>query len=293
MHVSSSFGSIRQLSAAAEVGRVALGEADSRVSIWDLDPIRVVATFETILDFGGQRIRLSNDGAIVLCAAYHRDGVAAYDCATGRLLWQNRGVKRPQRLTTSRTSRLTYVGVEGGPCLALSLDDGSVVERIRGVGRVVESPFDRLVFLDRYHPVVATLERKPLFAVPRTTFAFLGVAFGPRQLVLSEAVGPVRCVELGSGRVAWVHRPPEGVHCVDLAYCGRAEAFVGVLRLIAHGDSRQLVRFNDDGSVVVMKDLGRPAAQCFGQAGASLLTTEGRLIEIPSGNESALGDAPA
>jgi hypothetical protein len=83
------------------------------------------------------------------------------------------------------------------------------------------------------------------------------------------------------------------VHCLDLAYCGRAEAFVGVLWPFAHGGSKQLVRFNADGSATVMKDLGRPAEQCFGLAGANLLTTEGRLIEIPSGKESALGDEPA
>lgn len=263
------------------------------MSVWDLDPIRMVATFDTILDFGGDRIHLSNDGAIVLCAAYHRDGVAAYDCATGCRLWQNRGVKRPQRLSMSRTSRIAYVGVEGGPCLALSLDDGSVAARIRGVRRLEESPFNPLVFLDQHRPVVASHKLKPVFAVPRTTFAFLDVAFGPRQLALSEAGGPVRCVELASGRVAWVHRPPEGVHCLNLAYCGKAEAFVGVLWPFAHGGSKQLVRFNADGSAYVIKDFGGPAEQCFCQAGASLLTTDGTLIEILSGKESALADGAA
>jgi hypothetical protein len=285
--------SIRQVAASTNAARVALAERERTVSIWDVDPARHIATFPTVLDFGGVRIGLSSDGETLVCAAYRREGVAAYSSASGELLWQRRDIKRPQRISMSHRHRAVYVGFDDGPCLALSLDDGIVAQRLRGVRWVVESSFAPLLFLDQHRPVVATPDLKPLFAVHRTTFAFLDVAFGPNHVAVAEAGGPVTCIDIASGRSTWTFAPPNGVHCLCLAYCAQLQAFVGVLWPFVNGGPKKLVVFDQRGGASVIKDLGEPFEECFCQGGSALLTAQGSLIHVTTGRETPLVDAPA
>ncbi|MCA9647992.1 MAG: hypothetical protein KC492_45180, partial [Myxococcales bacterium] len=59
---------------------------------------------------------LSDDGQVVLAAAYRRFGVAAYEASTGVRLWQRRDIKRPQRLSISHARAAAYVCTDSSPC---------------------------------------------------------------------------------------------------------------------------------------------------------------------------------
>lgn len=270
-----------------------LSQFTQEVSVWDLEPPRHVATFSTILDFGGTRLGLSADGGTVVCAAYHREGVAAYAAGTGELLWQKRDVKRPQRVSLSSSRRLAYVATDDNPCLALSLDDGEVVRRLPGVRWVVESPFAPLRFIDHNRPAVTNEEFEPLVAIPRSTFAFLDVAFGPDTLVVTESGGPVTCFDLTSGRKLWAFVPDNGVHCLAATYCEDIGAFAGVLWPFANGGPKELVAFGDRGSPSTITGLGDSADECFCQRGSCLLTSSGSLVSLASGLATALLPLPA
>ena len=281
--------SVRHLVAAERAARVALGQFERSVEVWDLRPARRIAKFDTVLDFGGRRLVLSDVGDVLVAAAYHRFGVAAYATDTGMLLWQRREIKRPQRLSVSHSSRTVYVGVEVGPCLALSLDDGTTTRQLRGVRDVVESPYDSLVFLDQAHPVVAAGSGlESLFAVERTTFAFLGVAFSRTQMAVSEAGGPVRCIALDSGEAIWTFIPPSGSHCLELAYCENVDAFAGVLWPFVNGGEKELVIFDGKGKPSLVRRLGNSAAGCFCDNNSTFLTSQGTQIRLVSGEEFAL-----
>lgn len=283
--------SVRHVVAAERASRVALGQFKRTVEVWDLRPVRRVAKFETVLDFGGRRLVLSDGGDVLVAAAYHRFGVAAYAADTGMLLWQRRDIKRSQYLSVSHSSRIVYVGVEGGPCLALSLDDGTQARQLRGVRDIVESPYDSLALLDQARPIVAAgsgLER--LFAVERTTFAFLATAFSRTHIAISEAGGSVRCIALNSGQVAWTFAPPDGVHCLQLAYCEDVAAFVGVLWPFVNGGEKELVVFDGAGGVHEMRRIKSSAEECFCNSNSGLLTSDRMLINLGSNDESALVD---
>jgi len=63
---------VRHLVAGRKTSRVATGQFERTVVVWDMDTPRRISTFETSLDFGGQRLALSDGGDVVIAAAYHR-----------------------------------------------------------------------------------------------------------------------------------------------------------------------------------------------------------------------------
>lgn len=284
----------RQSAAASGTGRVALSEFKQTVSVWDLDPPRHVATFSTILDFGGARLALSHDGATVVCAAYHREGVAAYSAETGDLLWQRRDIKRPQRISTSPRGQVAYVATEDGRCVVLALDTGEVTRALRGVRWVVESPFSPRFFVDQNCPAVTDETFETLVVVPRTTFAFLDMAFAPHSFAVAESGGPVTCVDLESGRKLWAHDPIGGVHCLALTYCEHLGVFAGVLWPFENGGPKELVIFDGRGSPTVLKNLGESSwDERFCQRGSNLLTSDGSVISLTSGLVTHVLPTPA
>jgi hypothetical protein len=281
---------IRQIASAGGAARIALGQFEKTVSVWNLEPPRRVATFDTILDFGGQRLALSEDGATVVAAAFDFEGVAAYDASTGKLRWQRRDIEHPQVVSVSHATAAIYVGVEDGPCSVLALENGETLAQIPGVRQVVESPHGPLVFLDEARPHVAGLDRTRLFSIERGTFAFLAIAFAPSRLAVSESGGPVTCFEIPSGDICWRFVPPQGTHCLELSYLPGNDQFAGVLWPFASGGVKELVTFDDRGNATTVKYLGMTATECFCPAVSALVTAECKLVYLPSGQEANLDE---
>jgi hypothetical protein len=280
---------VRQMAAAGVAGRVACGAFERKVDVWQIEPARRLSSFETVLDFGGHRLALSDDGQILVAAAYHDHGVAAYRVETGEALWHRRDIKHAQRLSLSHHSAELYVASDDQPCLVLSLKTGATVAKLRGVRGITESRTGDIAFIDCSRPVVVEGRlRTRLFPVPRTTFAFLAVAFGPRQFVSTESAGAVRCFDVPSGRTAWTFAPSPGVHCLDLAYSSTRAAFVGVVWPYQHGGDSLLVAFDESGAASTVRRLGNAHATCFILDGAWLMTSEGRLVDVRSGTEKLL-----
>jgi hypothetical protein len=50
--------------------------------------------------------------------------------------------------------------------------------------------------------------------VPRLTFAMLDAAFNRDTLCLTEATGPVRCLDCDTASERWRYQPPRG-HCAE------------------------------------------------------------------------------
>jgi len=78
---------IRQLATSFSGSVIAAGEFERTVHIWDLDTKKHLATFVTILDFGGVRLAITGDDTCCFAAAYHREGVAAYSASAGNEIW--------------------------------------------------------------------------------------------------------------------------------------------------------------------------------------------------------------
>lgn len=77
---------IRHLAACDRSSLIAAALFESTVQIWSLDSSQQIAEFETILDFGGQRLVLAADGKICITGSWSA-GLAAYSVPDGRRLW--------------------------------------------------------------------------------------------------------------------------------------------------------------------------------------------------------------
>ena len=60
--------------------------------------------------------------------------------------------------------------------------------------------------------------------LPNLSFALLDAAFGPDRLCLSEAGGPVRCVDCRSGSEIWRYVPPKETHTYFACVIGQQTA---------------------------------------------------------------------
>jgi hypothetical protein len=275
---------IRHLAASFRSSRIAIAAFKRTAATLQIDGSEHSGPFDTVLDFGGSRLALSADGQRLFTCAYQRLGMAAYESRTGRIVWTRRDVKRTQSLTVSPSTGALYVGRDDQPLLVVASETGETLEQIRGVKKLVESPYAPLAMLDRRRPTVVRMpSRSSVFEVERTSFAFLGVAFGSNALAVSEAGGPVRCFDAQSGEVLWTYHPNEGSHCLELAYCEDAGVFAGVIWSYEHGGDQRLVRFDPRGRPKLVRNLGTPAETCFTSRGSELFTSQGERISIATG----------
>src|SRR5581483_817221 len=111
----------------------------------------------------------------------------------------------------------------------------------------------------------------------RTTFAILGVAFGPDRLSLSESTGPVRGLGTERGEELWRYASRPDRHVIRLGYSPAAAAFFAVEWPYRQGGAKRLLRLDpESGEATSVITLERPCAkEVFCSRGATLLTTEG------------------
>ena len=87
-HIATSFGG----------SRIAIAEFENHVQIFDHGNFELIAEFDTILDFGGNRLLISEDGQYCICGSWARHGIIGYDANTGEQIWQRKDLKKVQNI---------------------------------------------------------------------------------------------------------------------------------------------------------------------------------------------------
>lgn len=261
---------------------VAVGAANRTVQVWDVEAGACHAEFDTVMSFGGNRLAMSPDGVVVFAAAWTRLGVGAYAAADGTSLWQNRAVKHTQEIIPD--GQHAYCCLEGGPTIGLALADGSEVRRLRGVRSVVLSPYAGLAFYDMHRPELRRVDGDRVSWIPRTTFAILSAAFGPRHLATSESGGAVRFFDVETGGLAGQYTPPRNRHVLQIAYSEAAGEFMGLEWDYARGGPKRLLRFHLGGADVRMVSLVGSAICGFRARGNEVVTGDGMVIDVRDGS---------
>jgi hypothetical protein len=275
---------IRHLASAHEAPVVAAGEFERVVSIWSVAERREVSRFDTVLSFGGRRLALSPAADLCIAAAYHVHGVVCYDAVTGGLVWSRRDLKKAQVLKVSRTSEQVFCGFDDRAFMALDLRSGVERARHRGVREIHESPHAPLRLVEKHNLEIRDGEWRKLAQIERRTFATLAAAFSPSHLAISESGGGVSFVRLSDFVVASSYTPPAGSHVLELAYSVDAQTFVGVEWPFAAGGPKRLLRIDcESGTAMSVAILGSPAKSVFLGNGAELLTSDGVLFSMISG----------
>lgn len=257
---------------------------ETTVQIWDLEWCMKLAEFDTVLDYGGKRLVVDNEGKYCVAAAYQVYGIACYDVKDGRLCWQHKNLKNAQVLTVSRNGNYVFCGFDDKPCVALDVRNGAEVAQFRGVRAVYESLYQPIRLLDKLKPEITGDDGTRIFKFNRSTFALLAVSFSPDSFCISEAGGYVRCFDLNLRVERWRYIPAQGNHVLKLQYSDRTDFYYGVEWPYQYGGDKKLIRLNPwSGETDVVCNLGQPSETEFCQTGYYLLTSMGDLIDPMTG----------
>lgn len=278
--------SVRHLAASEGTPLVAAGEFSKNVTIWDLNTCQRKSSFESVLDFGGERLVLSHDGSRCVAAAYQRLGLVCYATDTGDPLWERRDLKKAQYVSLGSDRESVYVGFDSRPCHILNLGTGDTVGTLRGVREVWHDPASRRqLHYSRTKPL-NVVEEQSTVALGELC-SVLSACFAAEAVVVSEVGGPVRCFN-GKLRRLWNYVPPEGAHVLDLVFCPSACAVFGVQWPYHKGGPHKLLRFApQDGTVREVAGITEAWETCFCCEGTRLLASGGQLIDTQSGDQVA------
>lgn len=237
---------IRCLAASQNSSRIAAALFEHKIQIWDLETRTMVNEFETMFSFGGNRLALDSFGERCVAAGWtggQRGGVACYEVATGKLLWHRPDLLQTQRLRFAVADATVWCVPESGPTKRLNTANGETLDAITGLSDIFDSNYSSYLFLEKRKRAYF-LRKSVDLKIPRLTFAILDNAFGPRSLAISEAGGPVRCIDSATGRELWRHSPGSHLHFLRLWYCETDGSFYGVQWEFRKGSFRSLVRLN-------------------------------------------------
>jgi hypothetical protein len=277
---------IRELAAARNVPRIAAAFNERTIQIWDLAKSERLSEFDSIFNFGGgDRLALSSTGESCVAAGWSkgvRGGVACYEAITGVPLWHRTDIKQTQFVRFSFGGAALCVGVHAGRFQELDATTGATVDTLVGVKRIFDSPYSSLQLLETRRP--GYLLRGPMGSrIPNLSFALLDAAFSPDRLCLSEAGGPVRCLDCQSGLELWRYDPPHDTHVLRLSYRPTDRHFYGVQWEYGHGTSRALFRFADEaGQYEEVCEL-RSSYEEFCEDGEVVVASNGDVISVADG----------
>lgn len=276
---------IRHIAPSGRGDIVAVALFERVVSLWDLTTGLQISEFETILDFGGARLALSQEGSACLAAAYTVHGLACYDTPSGRLRWHRKDLKKIQQIAVTPDGHSAYCCFDEGPCQVISVSTGDTTESIRSVRGVWMDSRGYFQLRESRKLAVVNRDKKEVFRFAPESFAVLGAAIGKTRLAISEAGAHVRIFNLSTGQQVVRHTQPENHHVLGMASSPDDSCFYGVQRNYVSGGSNLLFRFNQDSSGHdLIRDLGRSAEFAFCRGGGFVLTSEGDLVECKSGN---------
>lgn len=127
---------LKQLNAAPWADLVVAGEAAQRVEVYSLAGQERVASFDTVLDFGGQRLAVTTgDVPVVVAGSWDRQELCGYSLA-GELLWQRTDHAQVQQIELVDHDQVA-VTYEGQPAVVIDARDGTTISTLGGVQEVM------------------------------------------------------------------------------------------------------------------------------------------------------------
>ena len=112
--------SIRHLAASMTGERIAAGEFERTIHVWDLVARTPVSTFDTTLDFGGRRLAIAQDGRHCVVGAYRVHGVACYSADDGSEVWRRKDLTEVQSVRLSPDDSRVIVNCNDMGCQVLA-----------------------------------------------------------------------------------------------------------------------------------------------------------------------------
>ena len=253
---------VHSIVAARNSPHLAVAEMHRTVVVWNGGARSSSAELDTVFLGGGDRLVLSADGACASRRITPRGGVACYRSCDGKEVWHRRDIRRTQRLSLARDGSAIYSECDNRPTLRLDLESGSTLLSLKGVQKIVESPFMPVTFLEQRGARLQTDQGRLIALIPpyEDEAIFLLAMFTPKHLCTSEMGGPLQTFDLEAGTETWRYSPKAGSHVLHLAYSQANECLFGVEYWFVDASSMKLWRFDSEGRGLNVRASRKPSA---------------------------------
>ena len=275
---------IRHLAILDEPAILAAAYFEKTVQIWSWKTREQLSQFDTIMDDGGRRLAMTDDGRICIAGSFRR-GLAAYSIPDGNLLWHRKDLRQVQYVHLSASGSEIFCGIEKPSVHIIETETGISLGEMPHAAKVISSQVGPHQLVARREDRYTLQSGSHELEFSASSFALLSAAFSPEAVCLSEPGTGIRCVDLSSGNVLW-HLPELGANEVTFNQSDRRFYCFGSLDT---GPSEPyqplLIRLADRLIDCDTIDTAtRPTSAVFTPSGTSLASMDGEVYETSSGN---------
>jgi len=247
----------------------------------NLDEFTILPGFPIEWDNGGSRVAVNVAGTRCFTGSYGGKGVGAYTLPGGNPVWHRSDLARVQQIVVDERASAAVVVVENVGAITLDAESGVRRRRYGAATRLWISPFDSFWLIkDGDLKGVDADDMRVRWAVGAKSFAILSCTFSPSTAFVSESAGPLRAIDLDTGKSKWeLCRADE--HYLELGYREDTKTLHGIRWPYKYGGpaSWDLMGAND-GEIIstVVFDSGGSIGK-FVKCGSSLFCYDGNLID--------------
>jgi hypothetical protein len=278
---------IRHVSTSFQGNIIAVAEFEKKVQIVDVLKQKVISEFETVLDFGGRRLAITETGEICICGCWERFGICGYETSTGRMIWKREDLKKVQKIEIIRSNiNAVFAQFASGVSRFLDIKTGNDILELRGVKNYYESRFQPVNVYDRSAKIEITDRQTHavLAKIEHQSFAILDVAFSPDSVLISEAGGPLSCYYTNNGELKWRVPKDEKEHYTRIGFVEEIGAYICLSHPFEHADKKLIYVNCHKGIIENQLDIHQPIVAEFLFKDEFLATSNRELIAVKSGN---------
>jgi WD40 repeat protein len=278
---------IRTISVARCNSIAAAALFERKIQIWNFATAELVSELNTVFEFGGHRLSINPSGEYCVAASFRagqKGGVVCYEVRSGRTAWHRSDLRRVQGVRFSSDGETIWCEIEGRPVQSLNAHTGLTLAAFRTIREVFDSPFTpHLLHVPQVRREDFVIVGSAKLPMPRLTFAILDAVFSPDALCLSEANGPVRCVDVGTAKERWRYLPSSGSHVLGLSY-QNDHSFYGVQWAYDSGGPVLLLQFSESTGTVRNVCNLNSFPDAFDFALGEVLLSSGDVVSLSTGS---------
>ena len=282
---------IRHIATSFEGQIVALAEFEKRVQIFDITSLQVISEFDTILDFGGHRLVISEDGKICICGCWERHGICAYETESGKIVWQRKDLKKVQHIQIIQSDLgKIFACFNAGKSRILDITSGEDIGSITGAKWYFESNFKPLTIIDKADKiqVIDRLNDKTKFNIGRQSFASLSLAISDIAFAVSESGGPLSCYSLESGKLQWQISLNEDGHFLRVCFNKKLDDYIGISWPFMKGGNKKIKYISKTTGIInKQKSINCPVETEFALNGMILITSDREVYNLETGEKKS------
>ena len=258
------------------------------VTVWSFQNKRKISELDTILDFGGRRLLISQHPfPVLITGAYQRYGLCAYDPFNGSVIWHRKDLNKVQRLRSGvfKDGKL-YISVciQSRPCHLIDFQTGDTIVTFRGINDIYPgSKIPSAIMVDKkYIKYYSFASNSFEWKVNKIEFAVLDCHIGEKFILVSEVGGPLRCFD-HEGNELWQWHCPEEHHILNVMWDEKSNQWFSNMFSLKDESQYFIAKFDTNGNVEIASEIFDNRDCAFFEDSSIMVSENGAVIDVNSG----------